>query len=139
MFHTLDISASGLKAQRLRMDTIAGNIAQAQTTQDENGKNEPFRRKMVIMQTESSAAAAGQNSGGVGVRTEVQPDNVTPLREVYQPGHPHADANGMVRFPNVNTVTEFVNALEASRAYEANLATMDMTKDMMTSTFQILS
>lgn len=136
MFRTLDISASGMIAQRLRVDTIAGNIAQAQTTQNENGEHVPFQRRMVILQTER--AASTQQPGGVGVRAEVEIDSATPPRMVYEPGHPHADERGYVSYPNVNVITEFVNAMEASRAYEANITAMQMTKDMIDGTFKLL-
>lgn len=136
MFRTLDISASGLTAQRLHMDTVAGNIAQAQTTQNAEGEPSPFQRRLVIFQAEE---AARQSSGGVGVSAEVQLDEQTPFRKVHDPGHPHADSEGYVNYPNVSIVTEFVNALEASRAYEANVNAMDITQQMIQSTFKIIA
>src|SRR5262249_52413149 len=123
MFKTLEISASGLQAQRTRMDVIAGNIAHAQTTVNENGKVEPFQRRIVMLTTkENGPRTAG---GGQGVQGEIDTDVKTPPREVFDPGHPHADKRGVVSYPNINVITEFVNALEASRAYEANLTAMD--------------
>jgi flagellar basal-body rod protein FlgC len=137
MFRTLEISASGLVAQRTRIDAIAGNIAQAQTTVNEDGKPEPFQRRIVALAAQGDRLSP--QTGGQGVRAEVEIDTQTPPRKVYEPNHPHADENGFVRYPNINIITEFVNALEASRAYEANLTTMDVTKDMLQSTFRILT
>jgi flagellar basal-body rod protein FlgC len=137
MFRTLEISASGLLAQRTRMDVISGNIAHAQTTLNEDGKPEPFQRRIVALATQANSMQPA--TGGQGVRAEIEIDTETPPRKVHQPGHPHADKDGYVTFPNVNIITEFVNALEASRAYEANLSAMDVTKDMAQSTFRILA
>jgi len=136
MFRTLDISASGLAAQRLRMDTIAGNIANSHTTQNEDGKVEPFQRRLVVLQAQPDSS--GHEGQGMGVTAEVDIDKKTPPRLVHAPGHPHADANGNVAYPNVNVITEFVNAMEATRAYEANLTAMQMTREMIEGTFKIL-
>ncbi len=131
MFKTLEISASGLQAQRTRIDTIAGNVAQAQTTVNEDGKPEPFQRRIVELTSQPDG------KGGQKVQAEVSIDTKTMPRVVFDPGHPHA-VDGYVKYPNINVVTEFVNALEASRAYEANLAAMDVTKGMVQNTFRIL-
>jgi len=136
MLRTLDISASGLAAQRLRMDTIAGNLAHVNTTQNEDGKHQPFQRRLVVLQAEPTTT--GREHGGAGVIAEVEIDKKTPPRMVHAPGHPHADAQGNVAYPNINVITEFVNAMEATRAYEANLTTMQMTREMMENTFKIL-
>jgi len=132
MFRTLEISASGLQAQRTRVDVIAGNVAQAQTTINEDGKPEPFQRKIVLLTSKSDNTTGGQK-----VQAEIQTDTDTPPRVVFDPGHPHA-VDGYVKYPNINVVTEFVNAMEASRAYEANLTAMDVTKEMLQNTFRIL-
>ncbi len=118
------------------MDVIAGNIAHAQTTLNEDGKTEPFQRRIVVLAAQQETAA--KPDGGQAVQASIDIDTASPPRKVYQPGHPHADANGYVSFPNINVITEFVNALEASRAYEANLTAMDVTKDMAENTFRIL-
>lgn len=136
MFRSLDISTSGLVAQRLRMDTIAGNIAQANTTVDEDGNASPFQRRLVTFQSSQRDSQAAP--GGHAVEARVEVDTQTPYRIVHQPGHPQADAEGNVRFPNVNVITEFVNAVEASRAYEANLSAMEITKTMIQGAFKIL-
>jgi len=135
VFRTLEISASGLMAQRTRMDVISGNIAHAQTTLNDEGKPEAFQRRIVALATQG----ARNESGGQGVRAEIEIDTDTPPRKVHNPGHPHADKEGYVSYPNVNLITEFVNALEASRAYEANLSAMDVTKDMAENTFRMLA
>jgi flagellar basal-body rod protein FlgC len=137
MFRTLDISASGLQAQRTRMDVIAGNIAHAQTTVNEDGKPGPFQRRIVVLAAQPDAPR--NEGGGQGVQAEIGIDANNPPRKVFSPGHPHADSNGYVNYPNINIITEFVNALEASRAYEANLTAMDVTKDMVQNTFRILA
>jgi flagellar basal-body rod protein FlgC len=137
MFHTLDLSTSGLVAQRLRMDTIAGNIANINTTQDEKGNISPFQRRFVnFVADQEKRSSQGR---GVGVTFSVAVDRQTPPRKIYQPGHPHADADGNVAFPAIDLTKEFVNALEASRAYEANVATIDITKGMFSETLKILA
>lgn len=138
MFRTLEISASGLQAQRTRMDVIAGNVAHAQTTVNEDGKSEPFQRRITVLTAQQDSSNA--ETGGQGVRAEIDLDTETKPRQVYDPGHPHADkTTGYVSYPNINVITEFVNAMEASRAYEANLTAMDVTKDMVQNTFRILA
>lgn len=137
MFRTLEISASGLQAQRLRMDVIAGNVAHAQTTMNEQGEPEPFQRRITIMTAQQPGS--GSESGGQAVKATVEIDQESKPRRVYDPGHPHHDADGYVNYPNVNLITEFVNAMEASRAYEANVTAMDVTKDMVQNTFRILA
>ncbi len=137
MFHTLDLSTSGLVAQRFRMDTIAGNIANINTTQDEKGNISPFQRRFVNFIADQEQR--GSQGRGMGVTFSVDVDRTTPPRKAYQPGHPHADADGNVSFPAIDLTKEFVNALEASRAYEANVATIDITKGMFSETLKILA
>jgi len=137
MFRALDVSTSGIVAQRHRMDTIAGNIANISTTRDEKGNVAPFQRRFIAFMAEQDRhEAAGR---GVGVKFSVQVDRKTPARKVVLPGHPDADANGVVSFPGIDLTTEFVNALEASRAYEANVATIDISKGMFNQALKILS
>ena len=145
MFGGLEISASGLTAQRLRMDVTAENLANAQTTKGADGQ--PYRRKEVILQetpgsfgaTLSAAMGSGDNgsTGGVQVAGVVQ-DTATPLKRVYDPGHPDADAQGYVSMPNVDTVTEMVDLISAQRAYEANVTAMQAAKQMFTRTLDLL-
>lgn len=135
MLRTLGISASGLTAQRLRMDTIAGNIAHSHTTMNEAGQAAPFQRRLVVLEAEPNGAKA---SRGAGVTAKVEIDTESLPRKIHDPGHPHADAQGYVTYPNINVITEFVNALEATRAYEANISTMQVTRNMIDSTFRLL-
>ena len=136
MLHSLDISASGLIAQRQRINVIAGNIANSNTTRDADGNVKPFERRFV---TFSENKTENERGGGIGVEFEVNHDHQTPFRKVYQPGHPDAGPDGNVRYPNINLTQEFVNALEASRAYEANIAAMEMTKELASSTLRIIA
>ena len=148
-FGALDISASGLSAERMRMDVTSENLANAQTTRTANGG--PYRRKDVVLETAGQSgfqsaltAAAGnvpgapaaQQAGGVQVAGIVE-DQSAP-RRIYDPGHPDADAQGYVSMPNVNPVTEMVDLISASRAYEANVTAMQTAKQMFTKTFELL-
>jgi flagellar basal-body rod protein FlgC len=128
----LDISVSALAAQRVRMDTVAGNIANAFTTRNANGEAEAYRRRFVVF-------AEGDGRGGPGVHVARVAEDWSPGRLVHQPGHPDADARGYVTYPNVELSTEMVNALEASRAYEANITAMQVTKSMLSSTLRLLA
>lgn len=142
-FNALECSASALTAQRLRMDTISENIANVNTTRTEDGT--PYRRKTVIFQEQNGNAPfssylsrAGRNavkSGGVRVSQIVE--DMTPFKSVYDPGHPDADENGMVQMPNVDVVTEMVNMISASRAYEANVTAINATKSMANKALEI--
>lgn len=133
MFDALRISASGMTAERLRMDVIAGNLANANTTRGADGQ--PYQRRDVILQeTQSNSFAA--KLAGVSVVGVV--DDPAPARRVYDPGHPDADAQGYVSMPNVNSVTEMVDLITASRGYEANVTTMNSAKQMFTRTLDIL-
>ncbi len=134
MFDVLDIGASGLSAQRARLDTIAGNIANINTTHDASGKVNPYRRRFVVM-------APGQpgNSSRAGVHIEQVKEDPSPFIPRYDPGNPDHDANGYVQYPNIDLSIEYVNALEASRAYEANVTVMETTKAMMNSSLRILA
>ena len=144
-FGGLEISASGLTAERLRMDVTAENLANAQTTRGADGQ--PYRRKEVILQetpgsfgASLSAAMGGGgdgSAGGVQVAGVVQ-DTATPLKRVYDPGHPDADAQGYVSMPNVDTVTEMVDLIGAQRAYEANVTAMQAAKQMFSRTLDLL-
>ncbi len=136
MFTAIDVSTSGLVAQRARMDTIAGNIANAQTTRDADGRPSPFQRRFVTFEP---ASAASDPHGGLGVQFQVQVDQNTPPRKLFQPGHPDADTGGFVSYPSIDLVTEFVNAMEAGRAYEANVTAMEMSKEMSKLGLRILA
>ncbi len=137
MFETLDISASGLQAQRVRMDTIAANIANLNTTRDAEGRAIPYRRRFAVFA--SGLSARGADAGKPGVHVGQIKQDQSPFQQRHQPGHPDADANGTVLYPNIDLSIEFVNALEASRAYEANVTTMEVTKNMMNATLRLLA
>lgn len=137
MNRVLDISTSALVAQRQRMNTIAGNIANINTTRNADGEAEPFQRRLITFSTQS--LGPDEEARGAGVEYEVQIDTDRPPRMIHNPGHPDADADGNVRYPDINLVTEFTNALEASRAYEANVAAIGMTKEMANATLRILA
>jgi len=145
LFGGLEISASGLTAERLRMDVSAENLANAQTTRGTDGQ--PYRRKEVVLQEAAGSFGAslsaamgvgkGTEGGGVQVAGVVQ-DTTTPLKRVYDPGHPDADAQGYVSMPNVDTVTEMVDLISAQRAYEANVTAMQAAKQMFSRTLELL-
>lgn len=118
-FSGMRIATSGLKAERMRMDVIARNIAHSQTTN--LGDGEPYRRQVVHFAPVLQRTADGkEHLSGVEV-TGVHPDDATPFEEIHDPTHPDADARGIVRMPNVNTMREMADLITASRAYEANL------------------
>lgn len=129
-----DISASGLAAERLRMDVIAENLANANTTRTAAGG--PYRRKVVVFAPQepdsgfSSLLRNELNSKSKGVRVQGIMEDQSPLRQVYDPGHPDANAEGMVTLPNVNVVLEMVDLIAATRAYEANLAALNASRTM---------
>lgn len=139
MFPSLDISTSGLVAQRIRMNAISSNLANISTTHNEQGEAKPYQPRFVIFQTDDSVGAAG--AAGVRV-SSVETDDSEPLLK-YQPGHPDAikegPNKGYVAYPNVNMMTEMTDAMEAARAYEANLGAMEIAKDLQQQTLRILA
>jgi flagellar basal-body rod protein FlgC len=140
MFGGMEISASALTAERLRMDVVAENLANAQTTRGADGQ--PYRRKEVVLQERAasfgaSLSAAMSRSGG-GVQVAGIAEDQTPLKRVYDPGHPDADGEGYVSMPNVDTVTEMVDLISAQRAYEANVTAMQAAKQMFSRTLELL-
>lgn len=137
MLKGIDISSSALVAQRQRMNTIAGNIAAVNVSHDPNSGEPPFYRRLVTFQADTESL--GQESSGVGVKYKVEIDTDSELRKTYTPGHPHADQDGNVTYPNIDVVTEFVNALEAGRAYEANISALEISKEMFNSSLRILA
>lgn len=134
IFSSFDISASGMTAQRLRSDTISQNLANVNTSRTSDGG--PYVRKTVVFterQGTSFDKILSTTSGlvGNGVKvTSIVEDTETPMNMVYDPSHPDADENGYVTYPNVNTVTEMTNLIDASRAYEANVTAFDAAKSM---------
>ena len=140
-FGAMDISASGMTAQRIRTDIISQNIANVNTTRDENG--EAYRRKTVVFQEKPSNSfnndlSVATSSIGNGVKvSQIVEDYDTEMTLVYDPSHPDANEDGYVEYPNVNTVTEMTNLIDASRAYEANITAFNATKSMTTQALQI--
>jgi flagellar basal-body rod protein FlgC len=132
LFDSLSISGSGMTAERMRLDVIASNLANADTTRGADGQ--PYRRKEVVLEAQRGSFA--DVLGGVRVAGVV--DDPSPPRRVYDPGHPDADAQGYVSLPNVSPVTEMVDMITASRGYEANVQALNQAKQMFTRTLDIL-
>ncbi|MCA9245972.1 MAG: flagellar basal body rod protein FlgC [Planctomycetales bacterium] len=132
----LDISTSALVAQRQRLNAISSNLANMSTTRNEAGEAVPYQPRFVVFQTDDSVSTPG---GGSGVKVDrVEMAQVEPLMK-YQPGHPDANADGYVAYPNINMTMEFVDALEATRAYEANIGVIEVTKDLSLQTLRIVA
>lgn len=136
LFDAIDVSASGLSAERLRMDVTAENLANAQTTRAADGG--PYRRKSVVLQQQGANGFGAELARARGVEVAAIVEDGGPDRMVYDPGHPDAGADGYVRMPNVNPVTEMVELITSSRAYEANVTAMQAAKQMFTKTLDIL-
>jgi len=139
MFGSLDTSASALTAQRIQMDTIAGNVANLHATRDADGNSNPYRRRVALFSTGNPNA--GRNAPGVHVRAIVE--DPAPFRQEFNPSHPDAiqsgPRQGYVRMPNVDLSTEMINALFAARVYEANVTVMEVTKSMAASSLRLLA
>jgi flagellar basal-body rod protein FlgC len=144
MFGGMEISASALTAQRLRMNVTAENLANAQTTRGADGQ--PYRRKEVVLQSVNGGggfgaqlnAAMGGTSRAGGVEVAGIQSDQTNGKLVYDPSHPDANEQGYVTMPNVDTVTEMVDLIDAQRAYEANVTAMQASKQMFAKTLEIL-
>jgi len=134
MFNALEMGATGLRAQRTRMDTIANNVLNINTTRNESGAKIPFQRRMVIFQ-----AGAGEGSTKAGVHVKEIKLDSAPFQKRYDPGHPDAQPDGTVLMPNVDLSTEFVNMLEATRAYEATINMMETSKAMYTASLRLIA
>ncbi|HKA91025.1 MAG TPA: flagellar basal body rod protein FlgC [Haliangiales bacterium] len=127
-FTSMEVSASGLAVERTRMNVASSNLANAETTKTAQGG--PYQRQNVVVRSSGTPAVAGAQAGGFagavhGVEVSaIQPDGAAPRME-YDPGHPDADANGYVAYPNVNVVEEMVDMITASRAYEAGVTALN--------------
>ncbi|QUH26273.1 flagellar basal body rod protein FlgC [Serpentinicella alkaliphila] len=143
IFNAINISATGLSAERLRMDVISKNIANANTTRTANGG--PYRRQVVTFATSDNKTpfskflndATKKNVKLKGVEVTGIIDDKTPLKQVYDPGHPDANEEGYVLMPNVDTITEMTNMITATRAYEANVTAMNTIKSMAMKALEI--
>lgn len=135
MFDSINISSSGLTAEKTRMDIISKNIANAEVTRTAGGM--PYRRQMVVFQEKKSSPFseflndASKKFVNSGVKISSIVEDKTPFKLVYEPGHPDADENGYVKMPNVDLVKEMVDMISASRAYEANIASINASKSML--------
>ncbi|WP_068786059.1 flagellar basal body rod protein FlgC [Paenibacillus phocaensis] len=143
--NSFGISSSALTAQRLRMDVISSNIANADVTRAkiEDGKAVPYRRKTVVMAPKEMGfdnalnAAIGKDASSQGVKiTKIQEDP-SPFKPVYNPTHPDADSEGYVYMPNVDVLKEMVDMISATRSYEANITALNASKAMFTKALQI--
>lgn len=136
MFSSFDINASGLTAQRYRMDVISENVANANTTRTSDGT--PYRRKTVVFAERDSQtpfskvlSQATDHYSGNGVKVVgTYEDYSTDLVKAYDPAHPDADEDGYVLYPNVNIITEMTNLIDASRSYEANATAFEASKSI---------
>ncbi len=138
MYGTLDISTSGMIAQRTRMAAIAANIANAETVLDAQGNVNPFRKRMVMFTPGDPGAStrAGQTMG-VHVSSIESDPNAVRLR--YMPGSEYADENGYVPYPDISPAMEQINAMQAARSYEANVVAAETTKQMMAQALRLLA
>jgi flagellar basal-body rod protein FlgC len=137
VFTALEVAGSGLSAERSRMNVIASNLANAHTTRGADGQ--PFRRMDPVFQARSVAPGSFDpvlRSIETVEMTRLQPDQ-TPGQLIYDPQHPDANADGYVQMPNVNVVTEMVNMMTASRAYEAGVTSIESIKQMAASALRI--
>ena len=134
----LNVSASALDAQSHRMRVIAANIANAQTTRDAKGN--VYRRRDVVFASELDRQIGSRRrdtAGLQGVRVERTVEDNTPLRRLYRPGHPDADAEGYVTMPNVNPMEEMVDLMVANRSYEANVAAIKTSRSIAQKALEI--
>jgi len=134
---SLETSASGLYAQRKRMDIIASNLANIETTRTEKGG--PYRRKMVVMRTKEMDQDFDKmfNSSVKGVQIEDIVEDQAPFKKVYNPSHPDADSDGYLYKPNVDLIVETTNMMMARRAFEANIAAIKATRQMAIKALEI--
>lgn len=135
VFDTLRISSSGLSAERLRMDTIASNVANVNTTRTESGG--PYVRKIAVFEENLKAIRDKSGFNGNGVKVSAIVDDNSDLKTMYDPTHPDADENGYVAMPNVNILNEMADLIASSRAYEANTTVISTTKNMYLKALEI--
>ena len=137
----IEVAATGLSAQRRRIELLIGNLVNAHTTQAPD--KEPYRRRDVVLTSTppNSNFASAFDSAVDAIRgveiTQVAVDRSDPIRR-YEPGHPHADKDGYVTYPNINAMMEMVNVMTATRSYEANLQAVNAAKEMASKTLEII-
>jgi flagellar basal-body rod protein FlgC len=129
LFNIFNVSGSAMSAQAQRLNTVASNLANADSVTSASGQ--AYRAKQVVFE---AVATAG---GGTGVKVQQVVEDASPLKQVYDPKHPMADAKGYVSMPNVNVVDEMVNMLSASRSYQTNVETMNAAKTLLLKTLTL--
>ncbi len=139
LFGSMQVSASGMAAERTRAELLVQNMANSETTRTPEGG--PYQRKDVVFSSEEQSSpfsAVFQNAAGTGVAvSDVITDQRPPI-ERYMPGHPDADANGYVKFPNMNPAEDMVDLLNSQRSYAANVAAISSVKDMISRSIDIM-
>ncbi|MFP4697241.1 MAG: flagellar basal body rod protein FlgC [Eubacteriales bacterium] len=141
IFNSLNVNASGLTAQRLRMDIISQNIANINTTRTENGQ--PYQRKIAIFEEDKNQfhnilnEKMNQDNGGGGVKISRIIEDSKPFKREYNPNHPDADEDGYVLMPNVELIEEMTNMISANRSYEANVTAINSNKGMAMKALEI--
>jgi len=139
LFSSMQVSASGMAAQRTRAELLVQNIANSETTRTPEGG--PYKRQDVVFSTDEESSpfsAVFQNEVGTGVRVADVIQDQSPPERRYMPGHPDADANGYVAFPKINPAEDMVDLLNSSRSYEANVAAISSVKDMISRSIDIM-
>ncbi len=147
IFNAVNSSASALTAQRLRMDVVSSNLSNAQTTRatiNENGDYEAYRRKMVTLEPKDTSfqsflhkASNHSETGPGGVKVTNIIEDETPFKQVYNPAHPDANEEGYVQLPNVDPLKEMVDLMSATRSYEANVTSLNASKNMLMKALEI--
>ncbi|MEH7122862.1 flagellar basal body rod protein FlgC [Bacillus sp. JJ1773] len=145
IFHSMNNSASALTAQRLRMDVISSNMANAESTRGKlvNGEWQPYRRKSVVLEPKEAQfsnflnKAINRSSAGNGVKATRIIEDETPFKLVYNPEHPDANDEGYVELPNVDPLREMVDLISATRSYEANVTVLNASKSMLMKALEI--
>lgn len=135
VFTAMNISASGLTAERLRLDVISGNIANANTTRTEEGG--AYRRKVAVFQEQLTQATQGNRKKVAGIQAVSIVEDPSDMRMEYDPTHPDADENGYVEKPNVDILSETIDMMVATRSYEAQVTVLNATKGMYTKALEI--
>lgn len=146
VFNAINASASALTAQRVRMDTVSSNLANANSTRariNENGEVEPYRRKVVSLEPQQESfrsvlsKAANKHSNPQGVAVSEISEDPKPFKVIYNPAHPDADEEGYVQMPNVDPLREMVDLMSATRSYEANVTALNASKNMLMKALEI--
>ncbi len=148
IFNSINISASALTMQRLRMDVVSSNMANSETTRSKmvDGVWQPYRRKMVEISSSNSSGSfasifndtvESNSSAGSGVKVTKISEDQSPFKLVYNPEHPDADENGYVQMPNVDPLKEMVDLMSATRSYEANVTVLNASKGLLTKALEI--